>query len=100
MKIVTYVGVELTNETREVVVFEEKREKGVREFEGVEDDETVVRWTPLDKVIGVWFVNHVVCLHNERCDHVVLLHPHLTKTRTRTITHTITEIGLLVTLFY
>jgi hypothetical protein len=69
----------LTNKAREIVVFEENRKKRVRELKRIKDDETVVRWTPLDKVICVLFINHVICLHNERCDYVVLLHPHLIK---------------------
>lgn len=47
----------------------------MREIEGVEDDETVVSWAPRDEAIGGGIVNHVISLQNERCDHVVLLHP-------------------------
>ena len=54
-------------------MLEESREEGVREVEGVEDDEAVVGWAPHDEFIGGGIVHHVVGFYDKRCDHVVVV---------------------------
>ena len=64
------VGVELTNEAAEVVVFEISRQDALREVERVSDDEAVVGRSPGDEPIGRRIVDHLICFGNEWCDHV------------------------------
>lgn len=45
----------------------------MREVEWINDYETVVSRSPSDEPIGQRIINHLICFHNERCDHVVVV---------------------------
>lgn len=65
-----YIGIELANEAAEIVVFEISRQDSLREVERVNDDEAVESRTPSYEPVGRRIVDHLICFHNERCDHV------------------------------
>ena len=60
----------MTNKAAEIVVFEIRRQDSLREVERINDDEAVVCRSPSDEPIGRRVVDHLICLHNKRCDHV------------------------------
>lgn len=60
----------MANEAAEIVVFEISRQDTLREVQRVNDDEAVVGRSPSDEPIGRRIVDHLICLHNKRCDHV------------------------------
>lgn len=57
-----YIGVELPDETREVVVLEVIRKEISSELRRTPDDEGGVVFTPGDDVIGGRVVHQLVCL--------------------------------------
>ena len=49
------------------------RQNSLREIQRVEDDEAVVGSAPGDETISARIVDHLISLHNERCDDVVVI---------------------------
>jgi len=45
----------------------------LREVEWINDYETVVSRSPSDEPIGGRIIDHLICFHDERCDHVVVI---------------------------
>lgn len=45
----------------------------MREVEWINDYETVVSRSPSDEPIGGRIIDHLICFHDERCDHVVVV---------------------------
>ena len=63
----TYIGIELTDEAGEIVVFEIGWEKNAREFRRVPNDEAFVIRAPRNDLICGGIIHHVIRLLNKRC---------------------------------
>lgn len=64
----------MTNEAREIVVFEVSREEKLRESEWFENDKGVVSDSPTDESVERWIIDHLISFEDERCDYVVTIH--------------------------
>lgn len=62
----TYVSIELSNETGEIVVFEISRKKNSSEFWRIPNDEAVTSRSPWYDVISLRIIHHLICLRQER----------------------------------
>lgn len=67
MCVCTYVGVELANEAREVVVLEVFGEKVTSELGGTPNDKGGVVVAPRDDMVGEWVVNELVRFGKKWC---------------------------------
>lgn len=61
----SYIGIQLTNEAGEIVVFEVFGEKGTWKLRRVPHDEAIVRWAPRDDRVARRIFHHVVGLAEE-----------------------------------
>lgn len=64
-EMIAYIGVELSNEAREVVVFEVVREEVSSKFRRTPNNEGGVIFTPRNDVICGWIINKLVCFGEE-----------------------------------
>jgi hypothetical protein len=62
----TYIGIELTNETREVPVLEISWKKNLRELGQLPDDKALVRTAPRDDGVRGYIFDHVIGLGKKR----------------------------------
>lgn len=63
----TYIGVELANKAREVVVFEVVGEKVSSKLWGPPNNEGSVVLAPRDYVVGGGIIDKLICFGKERC---------------------------------